>query len=161
MLPNPPTEVLLREKGASWDSSACPMDTAWPLVYSLCTTPMYTPLSMPMPSTRARGVPPGLRPCACTLAACHPEQSEVTKGPAGHIHNFLSLQGHPKSLTISSDPREAGEGNVVLGRQPWTWSQRPDYGSLLGHLPQPWNLRPLYLPEALPFSLCKTEITMI
>lgn len=138
MVPNPPTEVLLREKGTSGDSSACPIDTAWPLVYSLCTTP-WKPLSMPMPSTRARGVPPGLRRCACALAACHPEQREVTEGPTGHIHNFLSLQGHPESLTISSGPREAGEG---LGRHSGLGVRDLAVGPCLATY-QPWNLGPV------------------
>lgn len=44
------------------------------------------------------------------------EQYDTAEGPVEHIHNLVSLQGQPKSLTISSDPRQTEESSTVLGR---------------------------------------------
>lgn len=44
------------------------------------------------------------------------EQYDTAEGPVEHIHNLVSLQGQPKSLTISPDPRQTEESNTVLGQ---------------------------------------------
>lgn len=46
----------------------------------------------------------GSGPKPALLPLPHLEQRETSEGPAGHVHDLLSLQGQPKSLTISSDP---------------------------------------------------------
>ena len=64
----------------------------------------------------------GPKPTLWPLA--HTPQRGTANGPAGHILNFLSLQGQPKSFAISSGPRIGWRRQHGVATQPWTWSQK-------------------------------------
>jgi hypothetical protein len=112
-----------------------PIDTAWPLPYSFCTSRIHT-ASMLMPSTRTQVRLLGSA-LAHTLSICHTEHYEAAEGLAGHSHNLLSLQGQPSPsppLQISERSEKALQCwgfNPGLGWSQKTWLWVP--AQLLGN----------------------------
>lgn len=110
-----------REKGTSKDSHACPMTHRMASCLLLHHTHAHT-FPCPCFHQDARYTSWAW---AISLHSGHvpyTEQREATEGPAEH--NLLSLQGQPKSFTISSNPRRGWRRQHGVGRQPWTWSQK-------------------------------------